>query len=141
MSISDFNDIFDFFRKKNLYDLKIKTGPWYDNFNSQFNLNIFDKEFNKEDCYNLIENNNTTFLFLRYEDINKWTQIFNKVLNFNINLPNNNNSSEKKYNYIYKYFKQNYKYSEKEYELILNINYMNYFYSNEELNSFLIKYK
>ena len=84
---------------------------------------------------------NTTFLFLRYEDINKWPQIFNKVLNFNICLTNNNNSSEKKYNYIYKYFKQNYKYSEKEYELILNINYMNYFYSNEELNSFLIKYK
>jgi hypothetical protein len=65
--------------------------------------------FNFNEKYALWENNNIIFIVLRFEDINNWPTILNKIFNTDIKtLINSNFTDKKNYKNNYKEFKMKY---------------------------------
>ena len=118
-----------------------KLENWFDNLNSVLNMNVFDKPFDFEKKYSIHTAGNVTILTLRFEDIQYWQSIFDKIFTPSPILKEKNKSSEKWYSDIYKQFKKDYKYSKENINIMSNINWMKFYYKKDELNSIIKKYK
>ena len=76
----DFKKIFLFFKNQNIKMINLKYKDWYNDFNKNLNINIFNNKFNISEKYNYYHSNNNHIIILRYEDINNWENIFNIFL-------------------------------------------------------------
>ena len=134
-------DLMNHYRKANIKHVKRLLMPWFKHFKKHIGVDIFEKEFNREDMYTIYKTNDKTVLMLRFEDIAKWEDILSNIFDKKIVLKNANVSKNKTYHETYEMFKKNYKYTKIEQRIINKIDHMSYFYSPEEIKSFEDKYK
>lgn len=134
------NELMVHYREANIKHNKRLLKPWFNNFKKHIGIDIFSKEFNREEKYNIYKNDDRTVLLLRFEDIAKWEEILSKIFDKKIELKNANVSKDKKYHKIYEKFKKRYKYTQIEKRIIKKIDHLSYFYSPEEIKSFEDKY-
>ena len=118
-----------------------KLENWFESLNSILNTNVFNKPFDFENKYSIHTAGNVTILTLRFEDIQYWQSIFDKILTPSPILKEKNKSSEKWYYDIYRQFKKDYKYSKDNIDLMSNMKRMKFYYKKDELNSIIKKYK
>lgn len=95
-------------------------------------LSIFDKDLN----YYFNDTNNVYLLFLKFEDIENWTEIINNNLPYKFELKYEN----KTINELYKIVKTNLKFTKKELQSFLVCRKMTFFYSNDEIDKISKKF-
>lgn len=102
------------------------------------NINIFDKEFDKSNGYQIFETSNAKFLILKFDTMDKWENIIKNNTEYKeFKLYSANLTEEKPINNLYKKIKKELiipkhvldKYYEKEEKFI------NYFYTPNEINN------
>ncbi|MAH46160.1 hypothetical protein CMI37_10030 [Candidatus Pacearchaeota archaeon] len=118
-----------------------KLANWFDNLNSVLNTNVFDKPFDFKEKYSIHTAGNVTILTLRFEDIQYWQSVFDKIFIQSPILEEKNRSSEKWYSDMYRQFKKDYKYSKDDIDLMSNMDWMQFYYKKDELDSIIKKYK
>ena len=118
-----------------------KLENWFDNLNSVLNTNVFDKPFDFKEKYSIHTTGNVTILTLRFEDIQYWQSVFDKIFIQSPILEEKNRSSEKWYSDMYRQFKKDYKYSKDDIDLMSNMDWTKFYYKKDELDSIIKKYK
>jgi hypothetical protein len=138
--ISNYNkktteDIISIFNEKFLYELEDYHS--IDEVMQHYGLDKF-TEFDFKNKYNIVKKDNIIFIKIRFNDINEWSEILNKIFNKKINLHNDNLTITKPINKLYNEFKENYRLPEKYFnkylinDIALNI-YINY-WKNKIMN-------
>jgi len=98
-------DIIHFFNKNKLYELE-EYHP-IDEVMTYYNVDCFDTfDFNKG--YNIKIKDNIHFIKIRFNDIDKWSNILSEIFNMKINILSENISENKEYHKIYDNFKKFY---------------------------------
>ena len=115
--------------KKNISS-KINSLPIScDMFKKHFNIDLlssFDKELN----YYFNDKNNVYLLFLKFEDIENWSEIINNNLPYKFKLKHSNKTTDK----FYEIVNTNLKFTKKELQPFLNCRRMTFFYLNDEID-------
>jgi hypothetical protein len=92
-------------------------------------------DFDKK--YLLLKERNITYIKLRLCDSKEWGLILSTILNSEIIIINDYETSNKKIKTLYENFKNNYKIPNNLLESIKNDKYLNYYYSSEEKKEYL----
>lgn len=81
----------------------ISMDDYFEIFEKEFNINIY-SELNKNKKFLFKQNvkDNIDFLFLKFEEIKYWEDIFKTIFNFELRLEKYNYSGNKLYNSLYK---------------------------------------
>jgi hypothetical protein len=110
---------------------------FFEIFDEKFGFNIYES-FDINEKYKLFEKNYVKLLFLRFEDIKLWPDIFRKI-GIDLNWKNFNLSSDKPTFPIQQYFYNEFKLSKSEYLKYLETRHHHNFYTNEETAQILQK--
>lgn len=116
------------------------TDNWIKLFFEVIDINFDNFNFDKNNKYVILNKNENTYLFYRYEDYNYINENIFPLFNIKIETQKNN-SFEKEYSKFYKNHKEFYKIDNEEEIKIKDNLYINKFYSNKHLNELITKYK
>ena len=95
------------------------------------------ESFDFEKKYLLIKENNIQYIKLRLCDSNNWGKILSTILNSEIFIINDYETSNKQINLLYENFKNNYKIPSNLLEEIKKDSFLNYYFSLEEKEKYL----
>ena len=102
-----------------------------DHFIDTYNINIPDSfDFNKK--YICMKENNITYIKLRLKDSKEWDNILSKLLNVNMKIIKDYETSKKEIKTLYLLFKEKYKIPINYLEELDNCIYLNYYYNEKE---------
>jgi len=135
------NKLMIHYRKANIKHTNRLLIPWFKKFKKDIGVDIFSKEFNMEDKYNIYKETDKTIITLRFEDIAEWDKILSNIFGREIILKSSNVSKDKVYNKLYKQFRKNYKYTKEEIQIIDTTDHLSYFYTPDEIEGFKNNYK
>jgi hypothetical protein len=109
-----------------------------DYFQDVYNIHYPDQfDFMKK--YLLVEENGIKYIKLRLIDSDKWSNILTSILDTEIVIIKDYETSNKKIGDLYKKFKDSYKIPLNLFQLIKDCKYLKYYYTEEERNSYLSK--
>ena len=134
------NKLMIHYRNANIKHTNRLLIPWFKKFKQDIGVDIFSKEFNMEDKYNIYKETDKTILTLRFEDIAEWEKILSNIFGIEILLESSNVSMDKAYYKLYNQFRKNYKYTKEEIQTLDTIDHLSYFYTPDEIEGFKNKY-
>jgi hypothetical protein len=111
-----------------------------DYFKERFNIN-YDGDFDFVNKYLLYEKDNVYYIKLRLDDSDKWGEILSKLLNTDIKIVNDYNTSNKIIGKLYNDFKNKYKLPANFLKIIESCKYLNYYYNSEEKEKYINLWK
>lgn len=103
-----------------------------DHFMDKYNV-IKPNNFNIQQKYLLVKENNITYITLRLKDSNQWGPILTNIFGFNIRIIKDYESANKPVKNIYNLFKRTYKIPINFLDEIKTCKYLNYYYSPSEI--------
>ena len=104
-------------------------------FKKHFNIDLL-SSFEKNLNYYFNDINNVYLLFLKFEDIENWSEIINNNLPYKFVLKHESKTFDK----FYEIVKTNSKFTKKEIQPFLDCRKMTFFYSNDEIDKILKKF-
>jgi hypothetical protein len=107
-----------------------------DHYIDKYNIPI-PELFDNDNKFLNIKQNNINYIKLRLKDSDKWGEILTKILNTEIIILNDYETTNKDIGELYSKFKKEYKLPINYYEEIKNDKYLNFYYSEEEINNYL----
>ncbi len=121
------------------------ASTWFDvEFSKALDLNIYNYPFNKDIGYVIIKHRNIEILLLRMETMNDvLIDALKEFLDYaqDIKTMNTNIGEEKEFSIEQKFVKNNVKVDEKKLKEIYSSEYVSHFYSNEQVESFIQKWR